>query len=362
MARLFTCGFELAEANEQEGPLVGQASHSIVLTPRRTGFRAWAIYVAGTNVLNARAIVHAIPASTELYARAAVYVTNPVGIAPNPLNFIACFNNNACLAALGIRCSDNRLIVTRNGAETMGQKDATDVVAGYVALRDRTWYVVEMYIKVGDATNGRIITKVNGVTDIDYTGATDVVAANITSVRFGANGQANVGQSNVGRDIVLDDLALNDTNGTQQNGWIGVGGVYPLFPNADGTWRQWVPSTGSDHYALVDEVPADGSDYVYSAANAKDTYALTDLPPRVDQIRLIEVIGQFTLSNVGSRSVRALVVHNGTTYTITPNRTITTTAPTLQLVKSDPIYEVLGGSGAWSRDQINALECGWEAL
>lgn len=362
MARLFSTGFELAEVVEHNAALITNVAYSLVTAPVRTGSYALKISLAGTNVLSGLAMVHDIADTTELYARACIYLYHPVNVAPNPLNFLAFYNTNTCIAAVGVRSSDNRVVVTYGGDQQMGQRNGTVLVSGYGPLRDYTWYVIECYIKVAGAPDGRIITKINGVTDIDYTGATNNGASAINSVRFGGNGQCNVGEGNQGRDIALDDLAVNDTTGTRQNGWVGMGGIYTLFPNSDGFHSEWAPSAGTEHYALVDEKPANASDYVYASAAAKDTYGHTDLPALVNQIRMIEVVGQFTLSFTGSRTVRALVRHNGTTYQIGPTHAITTTTPTLHLVKSAPIYEELGGTGEWTRDQINALETGWEAL
>jgi hypothetical protein len=362
MARRFTTGFELRNVVEHNGPLLTNITHRVVTSPVRTGQYALRLYTAGLTVLSGLAMVHNIPDSSEVYTRACIYLYHPLNVASVPLNFVAFYNGSNCIAALGVSSADNRLVVTRGGTEQIGQKDATQVATGYVGLRDDVWYVVECYLKVGDAGNGRIVTKVNGVTDIDFTGQTNQVASVVTSVRFGGNGQMLVGESNKGRDIALDDLAINDATGTQQNGWVGMGGVYLLLPNADGFHTEWTPSSGSQHYVLVDEIPADASDYVYATGAAKDTYAHSDLPELVNQIRMIEVVGQFALSDTGSRSVRALVRHNGTTYNINPTQNITSTTPTLHLVKSDPIYEVLGGSGNWTRAQINNLEAGWEAL
>lgn len=40
-----------------------------------------------------------------------------------------------------------------------------------------------------------------------------------------------------------------------------------LRPNADGCVHQWTPSTGSDHYAVVDDDPADDGDYLEVSSN-----------------------------------------------------------------------------------------------
>src|SRR6202035_3286992 len=56
--------------------------------------------------------------------------------------------------------------------------------------------------------------------------------------------------------------------------------VEPFFPASDGSSLDWTPSTGTDHYAMVNEVIAD-MDTTYNSSStldAVDSYVWQQLP------------------------------------------------------------------------------------
>jgi hypothetical protein len=72
---------------------------------------------------------------------------------------------------------------------------------------------------------------------------------------------------------LVDDLYLNDTLPSTYGAlalpnvnvdFLGDVQVKVLYPDADGTYTDFVPSTGTDHYALLDEPLLDESGYVTS--------------------------------------------------------------------------------------------------
>lgn len=79
-------------------------------------------------------------------------------------------------------------------------------------------------------------------------------------------------------DDDVDDVVVFDHSGVVNNSWPdGVGGN-PRKVTQDGTYEQWDASTGSDHYALLDEVPASSSDYIQTGAGGeKDSFQMQDV-------------------------------------------------------------------------------------
>jgi len=91
-------------------------------------------------------------------------------------------------------------------ANTLKQTGSIDIEPG-------TWYLIETYF-LEASSGGRYVVKVNGVTDIDYTGDTKGPYGNCT--------EFNVGKYDVG--IIyhyFDDIAVNDPNGGSDDSWIG---------------------------------------------------------------------------------------------------------------------------------------------
>jgi hypothetical protein len=65
-----------------------------------------------------------------------------------------------------------------------------------------------------------------------------------------------------------------------------------LVPTADGTFKQWTPSTGTSHFALVDETACNTTDYnSTNTAGNRDSYSI-DISsiPAGSQITQIEII------------------------------------------------------------------------
>lgn len=149
--------------------------------------------------------------------------------------------------------------------DTTGYWDAfvgnTNVASGTIQTNN-AWHHVQLHVIIADA--GTIETKIDGISDISYSGDTKPGAVtDIDYVYLYGGDQFD--------DSVYDDLSL----GT--GGWPGDIRYEALLPNADTATEQWDLSAGADSYALVDEVPPDDADYIYTGTDAKDTVvALAD--------------------------------------------------------------------------------------
>lgn len=77
-----------------------------------------------------------------------------------------------------------------------------------------------------------------------------------------------------------DDLYIRyATSGSaaEAGGFLGDLSIKPYYPDADGTYTQMTPSTGTSHFALVDETSPNTTDYVSSGtALQKDSFTFQD--------------------------------------------------------------------------------------
>lgn len=79
-------------------------------------------------------------------------------------------------------------------------------------------------------------------------------------------------------DFALLDTVVDPNDSLNPVDFIGDRRWEPITPTADLTYRQWTPSTGTDHYALIDEVPPNTTDYNSTyTVNAKDSFDVS--PP-----------------------------------------------------------------------------------
>jgi len=130
--------------------------------------------------------------------------------------------------------------------------------------------VVEVHVKIGDAPNGIVETKVDGIPDISFAGDS----------KPGADAAANMLRvySMVSSGMNIDDLALNDITGAVDNSWCGEGRVAFLKGNANGDVSQLVGQDGNsvDNYLNIDDVPHDG-DTTYNQGILSGEYDLYNL-------------------------------------------------------------------------------------
>lgn len=127
-------------------------------------------------------------------------------------------------------------------------------------------YLVEVYVKIAN-TGGRVVVKVDGVTDIDFTGDTQPGAdTTIDAVRLGTSYSTS-----------YTAYACYDNFVCDSEDWIGRTNIVGLVPIEAGNSAEWVSSSGQN-YDCVDEVPPSDDNYIRASAVDKiDTYTFEDL-------------------------------------------------------------------------------------
>lgn len=137
---------------------------------------------------------------------------------------------------------------------------STTVGTSTATFNTDQWYLLEVYYTVADS-GGRFVVKIDGNTEIDYTGDTKYSTQTTFDNIYFARGGAGT--------LLLDDLALNDGIGTTDNSWIGAGIVLKITPDSDGATNQWLLSSGSTAYGLTDDFPNDGdTTYIYASGSS----------------------------------------------------------------------------------------------
>lgn len=124
------------------------------------------------------------------------------------------------------------------------------------------WYYVEAKVKVHSSA-GSVEIRVGGRTVLLLTGINTQAGSHAYYDKFWLHPHS----------YDYDDIYLADTQGAVNNNFLGNMRVVTLFPNGDGGTNEWTTSSGSDHYAIVDEgIENDDTDYVES-----DTSGQTEL-------------------------------------------------------------------------------------
>lgn len=235
--------------------------------------------------------------------------------------------------------TSGEIVAYRLTAQTTGTelgRSATSVISltGYVT------FVAEIVIS---DTVGRITVYVDGVQVLNLT-SQDTRNGTPTTVDTIGIGTA----SGTGHTTIVDDLYVTDS-ATRLT-------VVPicetLFPDSDGATLNWVPSTGTSHFATVDEAAMSATDYnSASTVGDVDELGLGNLSSTPTSIEEVTVVGYLDKTDAVSRSV-ALGVKSGATTSDGSSYALQSGGKRHERsLLTDP-----NTSAAWSASGVNALQ------
>ncbi len=238
-----------------------------------------------------------------------------------------------------------RLFLNASGTISV-QRGSTTLATSTQILGLGAWNYIELKATIDDAA-GAYELRVNGATWL---------AASGVDTRNAANAYVNA--------LVLypalaanyaDDLYICDTSGATNNNFLGDCRVDTRLADADGTYSQFTPSTGTTHYALVDEAAPNITDYNDGAnVGDRDSYGFAALPALTSQVVYgVQVNALTWKDDAGARSAGTMV-RSGTTNADGASVALGTTPVYLsQVYETNP-----NGGGAWTESAINAAEFG----
>lgn len=208
------------------------------------------------------------------------------------------------------------------------------------------YFYFELKVKVSD-TVGTVTLRVNGVTALALTGI---------DTKYSANAYVNYIQLNSPvNSTYYDDLYICDGLGSTNNDFLGDCRVDTLFPNADGTYSDFTCSTGTTHYALVDETTPNTTDYVDGGTvGNRDSFGLTDLATLASQtIYGVQVNVAANKDDAGVKSLAPMVRSSTTNADGTSAALGLTQRFISQIFEQDP-----SASAAWTEATVNAMQAG----
>jgi len=248
-------------------------------------------------------------------------------------------------------------------------RDASDNIQGWIYVDGTSLYNWNIYIKRDDGENEAIVAytsyEANGWVHLQVKFENVDDTDKNVQVRLDGAAKANVSYSNTNADsattaklvfdsdssdIWIDDVAIDDAE------WVGETAIYLLSPDADGTTNEWSPSTGSDNYAMVDEVPAGTGDYVETdTVDDLELYGLADLPVSNEDIKCIQADAY--VSVVSGEYVQLSTHVAGTTYLSPSQPAGEAYSHVTYMWDENPNI-----SGEWTEAVVNALEAGFKLV
>lgn len=187
------------------------------------------------------------------------------------------------------------LVVTSAGAVKVYRGTASGTLLGTSAAilsGSGTWDYVEIGPVIDD-TAGRVEIRVRP----DGVGtATSLYVLSSVDTQPGASSGWTAEEWYLSDLMTLDDVYVSDTGGSRNRYFKGRTKIRQTVPEADrvpsgAPGVGWTPSTGSDRYAVLDEIPhtAD-ADYLYARIPSVIRFAMTALAPDTDRVDSVQVM------------------------------------------------------------------------
>ncbi|WP_160809574.1 hypothetical protein [Nitrosomonas sp. HPC101] len=200
-------------------------------------------------------------------------------------------------------------------------------------------------------TTGSFELRLNGVTILSASNIDTKATANasVSSISFGFSNGLYHSKS----VWSYDDIYILDTTGATNNDFLGDVRIDAIYPSADGNYAEWTPSTGSDHYALVDDATPNTTDYVSdSTVGNKDSFVMGNPPAMAGQLIYgVKVKAMANKDDAGARDLK-VGVRSGTTDDLSAAQALSTSWRYYS-----NIYEVDPATGlAWTPGTVDALE------
>jgi hypothetical protein len=235
---------------------------------------------------------------------------------------------------LNLKINANGSIDVQRNGTTLGSTAAAAFVFD-------TWYSFQWEVVISD-TVGRATIYLDGVQKVNLTNqdTANGSPASVDNIRI-ASGSNNA-------SIEVDDLIITDS-ATRLSNPIRAS---TLYPTSDGGTLNLVPSTGTSHFALVDEALASATDYLSgSTVGDLDLLGLGNLAASPLAIQEVNVIGYASKTDATNRSI-ALGVKSGATTSDGSNFALSSSGGRFER----PLAVDPNTGSAWTEAAVNALE------
>jgi hypothetical protein len=188
-------------------------------------------------------------------------------------------------------------------------RNAVLLGTGTFVLTTGSWYYIELGVFVDPAV-GTVTFKVNTVTDVTFSGNTQV-SANAFANTVAWRGPAVIG---LGGSYQLDDIYINDSTGGANNTFLGdmkVEGVQVIESGFQAQWGVNIP--GTPNFQAV-QVLNDGLYTLSNTATQKDSFECSNLNHITSAIAGVSAIYWTRNTDSTTHAVQSLVRQGGTNY------------------------------------------------
>ena len=315
---------------------------NVSATAGRWGGRAIQLASAGPG----RIIRHIPPRQTVILAFAARFTRTD-----NPVNqaFITLYDPTWTQIVIAIDFLAGRYRCYRGWFDTEIAQSDVDFTA--VAKDQYHWFELKVTI---DATSGAVELRRDGAVLLTFSGNTKgAPTGDVTRVQLRSMNQ----NSNNRVDVWLDDIVIADALGGQNDDFLGDLRISTLMPVADTAQQDWTPSSGSNNFSRVAEIPPDDdTSWVASATPGdRDLYAMAPLSMTPLAIKGLQQTALARKDDAGDRAL-ALVLKSGAEVAVGPATVLGSSyAFTETMHEQDPATD-----DPWTPAAVDAVQAGME--
>lgn len=224
-------------------------------------------------------------------------------------------------------------------------------------IDDNAWHFIEIaQYYIGDTT-GLIEIYVDELLALRRTGS---------NLGTGVSAPALMGDFYLGGlingTLYIDDLIIWDENTTPDTytGLKGPTNIYTLRPSADTSWANSTPSSGSDRFALINEVQTNFSNLVSAPINTTDLYEFTNMTEQglTGEVYALTTSIVYSSDRPGFTSNLKIVITDDESEFLKSN---TFSSFTSNIANGDT-YTSTFVTDSWTANAVNSFKIGFEIL
>jgi hypothetical protein len=223
--------------------------------------------------------------------------------------------------------------------------------AGVLPLDEWKFIQLKVYC---DGTSGTVELRVDNTTELTLTGINtqdDPSHDYYAAVRF--QSITHIWEQSPRFD---DFWVCDSTGGAPCNDFLGPGHmVQPLIPSSAGDSSDWDVTPGPDHYAAVDELVQDDTEYVESVTTDDLDLYHYDSPPTMNEIKGLQVHSEARVTGTIERTLKTVIKHDYITESEDAGQYVGN-SNYLAFTRLMPLNPVTGV--AWIRDDVDNLQAG----
>lgn len=264
---------------------------------------------------------------------------------------------------LGTVLNQCRIYVNGVGGITINIGGGRNAYSAPNTVFPDVWHYIEIKYRPRDDATGRCIVRVDGEVVVSLNGPSKIVVPNearpnlVNVFWFGQHSGDYFAGLDVQMSVWIDDLYILNTQGEAFNDFLGDVVVHSVMPNEDAGPNQANQYGGGlAKFTSVDEIgPDEDLSYVYSnAIGVKEMYGVEDLPQNIIDVLAVSVHVRAKKDAAGLSTYKIGCKVDGIEEQ-SSLKTVTT-----QYVTRNFIMETKPGGGAWTKEDADNMQIGFE--